>query len=211
MIRVTSGALAAIVLTLASCSNADTPASDVVARSDAKQAQAMAGAGLAPTVAPGRTTAADDGAPTLCTAGETVIFSCTAGPRTISLCGAADSARGAQYRAARGTTRELTYPLGEGSGTMRRASTGYSGGGEAQVQFDNDGFTYVVYSRVVRTRFDGKGNEPAFSAGVAVIKNGKTVGERICTAPSDAVLNAAAAASYMPERDFLYIPEKDNK
>ena len=60
----------------------------------------------------------------------------------------------------------------------------------------------------MRTRFDGKGNDPAFSAGVAVIKGDKTVAERICTAPADADLNVAAATPYMPVGEFIYIPEK---
>ncbi|NCP11348.1 MAG: hypothetical protein GW859_05230 [Sphingomonadales bacterium] len=154
-----------------------------------------------------------DGVATLCSAGEIVLFSCQAGDRTISVCGSPDRHGGAQYRAARGGKIELVHP-GEGEvggSSLRRASVPYSGGGEAQIRFDRGGYSYVVFSRVVRTRFDGEGNDPEFTSGVAVVRQDRLVGERLCTDPTDAAVDIAAAEPYMPADEFLYIPEKEDK
>ncbi len=213
MSRVAGATWAALAVMLAACSSPDSGANEIAAPNEVDLAAVANEETVAQTPTPVAATIAVAGVPTLCQSGETVLFSCGSGARTMSVCGAADPAQGAQYRASRGTTLELTYPAGDtpGSGTMRSATAPYSGGGEAQIQFDNGGFTYVAYSRIVRTRFDGQGNDPAFSAGVAVIKNGKTVAERICTAPADADLNVEATTPYMPVGEFIYIPEKDDK
>jgi len=210
--RVGGAACAAMAVMLAACSSPDSGGNEIAAPNESDRAAVANQETVAQTPTPlaAAATIAVAGVPTLCRPGETVLFSCASGARTMSVCGAADPAQGAQYRVGRGATRELTYPAGDatGSGTMRSATAPYSGGGEAQIQFDNGGFTYVAYSRILRTRFDGKGNDPAFSAGVAVIKGDKTVAERICTAPADADLNVAAATPYMPVGEFIYIPEK---
>ncbi len=212
MSRAACAGWAAMAVMLAACSSPDSDDNEIAAPNEAKLAAATNAATVAQAQAPvaAAATIAVAGVPTLCAPGETVLFSCASGARTMSVCGAADPAQGAQYRVGRGATRELTYPAGDstGRGTMRSATAPYSGGGEAQIPFDNGGFTYVAYSRIVRTRFDGQGNDPAFSAGVAVIKGDKTVGERICTAPADAYLNAEASTPYMPVGEFIYIPEK---
>lgn len=215
MSRVAGAACAAMAVMLAACSSPDSSGNEIAAPNEADRAAVANEETVAQTPTPlaAAATIAVADVPTLCRPGETVLFSCGSGARTMSVCGAADPAQGAQYRASRGATRELAYPADgtPGSGTMRSATAPYSGGGEAQIQFDNGGFTYVAYSRMVRTRFDGKGNDPAFSAGVAVIKGDKTVAERICTAPTDADLNVEASTPYMPVGEFIYIPEKDGK
>ncbi|TXC74115.1 hypothetical protein FSZ31_05210 [Sphingorhabdus soli] len=215
MSRVAAAGWAAMAVMLAACSSPDNGGNEIAAPNEADRAAVAHNETVAqtPTPSAAAATIAVAGVPTLCRPGEIVLFSCGSGARTMSVCGAADPAQGAQYRASRGTTRELAYPADgtPGSGTMRSATAPYSGGGEAQIQFDNGGFTYVAYSRMVRTRFDGKGNDPAFSAGVAVIKGDKTIAERICTAPTDADLNVEASTPYMPVGEFIYIPEKDGK
>lgn len=215
MSRVAGAACAAMAVMLAACSSPDSGGNEIAAPNEVDRAAVahIETVAQTPTPSAAAATIAVAGVPTLCRPGETVLFSCGSGARTMSVCGAADPAQGAQYRASRGATRELAYPADgtPGSGTMRSATAPYSGGGEAQIQFDNGGFTYVAYSRMVRTRFDGKGNDPAFSAGVAVIKSDKTVADRICTAPTDADLNVEASTPYMPVGEFIYIPEKDGK
>jgi hypothetical protein len=133
----------------------------------------------------------------LCRAGEPVIFACKAGAKWIAVCGAP-----AQYRVGTPGKLEMTYPAAGDSGGLARASTAYSGGGEAQIVFARGGYRYVVFSSMIRTGF-GKTNDPAFESGVTVIKDGRTLSTRKCTDPADAPVDLARAEAAMPETDFV--------
>jgi hypothetical protein len=63
----------------------------------------------------------------------------------------------------------------------RHASAGYSGGGETQLQVPTATGTFVLYERTVRINFTpGEPNDPAFSAGAALISRGKRTLHRAC-------------------------------
>ncbi len=90
---------------------------------------------------------------------------------------------------------------------MHYAETAYSGGGEAQVVFTSGGFQYVVYSRMIRTQLQGeRAHDPAFEAGVTVLQGEKAVSRRKCTPAGDGDVDVAAAAKFMPEGEFVYLP-----
>ncbi|MCW3837384.1 hypothetical protein ACFQ1E_15540 [Sphingomonas canadensis] len=140
----------------------------------------------------------------LCKPGETVVFSCRSGTKTISVCGGtANGANYAQYRFGTAKKLELSYPA-SGTGTMQWARTGYSGGGEAQVSFTSGSHGYTVYSRTVRTNFDARGNMPEFSSGVLVRKDGKQIRDISCTPRDSGNVDADAAAKFMPEGEIVY-------
>lgn len=138
----------------------------------------------------------------LCKSGETVIFQCGAGRRTIALCGSAAGARTVEYRF--GTPAKLELVQSSQAGGMVQADVGYSGGGASQVRFNRGGYSYIVYSRMIRTGFKDT-NNPAFDAGVVVRKPGARDVKILCTAPSDAALDSSAARSYLPEAEFVDI------
>lgn len=145
----------------------------------------------------------------LCRPGETVIFACAIGQKLAAVCGgtSASGATYAQYRYGLPGKLELTYPGDGASGGLSHAETAYSGGGESQVLFTNGGFQYVVYSRMVRTNFKAnQPNNPAFEAGVEVIKGDKLVGNRKCANPENVDVDTEAAGKFMPEGDFVYPP-----
>jgi hypothetical protein len=72
--------------------------------------------------------------------------------------------------------------MGSTPNTLRYATVGYSGGGEAQVQFDTDGLRYVVYSRMVRTGFGSDAlHFPKDYLGVAIYRGHKLVADRRCS------------------------------
>lgn len=150
--------------------------------------------------------AAPASAPTalLCKTGETVIFQCGAGRRTIALCGSAAGAGAKTVEYRFGTPAKLELVHSSRAGGMVQAGVGYSGGGASQVRFDRGGYSYIVYSRMVRTGFNGT-NNPAFDAGVVVRKAGSRDLKILCTAPKDAALNSRAARSYLPEAEFVDI------
>jgi hypothetical protein len=121
----------------------------------------------------------------LCAADEPVLFSCQVRTgKTVSVCGAAgaDGQRFAQYRYGRtGITPELTFPASPAEGEVAFATVPYSGGGEGQLMFTRGGVQYVVYSRTIRTRFDGEGNDPVNEDGVAVMRGEELVSRLACT------------------------------
>ncbi len=111
-------------------------------------------------------------AASLCRAKEAQTFSCPVGRKIVSICG---EGAGAIYRFGRPGRVEM-----EARGPTT-AQIGYSGGGEAQVAFAGQGYSYVVYDRTVRTRFtpDGR-HDPAFSQGLLVVKGAHVVADRPC-------------------------------
>ena len=138
----------------------------------------------------------------LCSAGETPLFQCRIGAEQVAVCGgrSASGQSYAQYRSEQPGAVTMSYPAGRegGAGNMVRASIPYSGGGEAQFHFTNQGDHTIVYSRVVRTGF-GTTNNPQFSAGVAVRRGGRLVSDRACSDGDSANVDLGAAEPFVPE------------
>ena len=68
----------------------------------------------------------------------------------------------------------------EGS-TLHFARTGFSGGGEDQVQVDTPTHRYIVYTEIHRTAFGADGlHDPKSSAGLIVQEQGRTISSRKC-------------------------------
>lgn len=146
-------------------------------------ALAFATVGFAAGAAQARTPAAS-----LCRAGEPQTFSCPVGRKLVSICG---EGAGAVYRFGRPGRVELEAK------NPTTAQIGYSGGGETQAAFANQGYTYVVYDRTVRTRFtpDGR-HDPAFTQGLLVVKNGRVLADRRCG--GDATLTTKGVQGMTP-------------
>ena len=136
-------------------------------------------------------TARPAGQKVACASAEEELFSCTAGAKRIAVCGVtnAQGQKTAQYRFGDADAAEIVLDGG------RFASVPYSGGGEAQIEFANGGVRYIVYSRTVRTGFDDEGNKPEFTDGVLVVRDGKPIAERNCTANVESV-DVMAGDSY---------------
>lgn len=127
----------------------------------------------------------------LCMAGEQPLFACPIGRKLVSVC---SSGRGATYRFGTPAKVELL------STALSYARTWYSGGGEAQISFSNNGVRYIVYDRAVRTSFDGH-NDTQFSAGVLIQKDGRTISNARCLG-EEAI--GAGAESVLPKGTFVY-------
>ncbi len=116
--------------------------------------------------------------PVACQANEEALFSCTAtNGKLIAVCG---SGRGnVEYRYGKGDS-ELALSAAEW------ASVAYSGGGEAQIAFDNGDTRYIVFSRIVRTNFKaGEPNYPAITDGVIVQRGEKVLNLQVCGGEGD--------------------------
>jgi hypothetical protein len=125
-------------------------------------------------VLPLRATATEAAA---CVPPQRVLFSCSTGTKTISVCGSQDltSSSGLlQYRFGRPAAAELSYP--PAGADWRQVTRGgtlvFSGGGGAFLAFTNTPYRYIVYSAVGR----GWGSK----AGVVVEKYGKQIAKLAC-------------------------------
>jgi hypothetical protein len=135
--------------------------------------------------------------PTLCTAAERPVFSCPIGAKTVSVCAPRRGAAILAYRFGRPGRIELAH-----RGGLTLAERGYSGGGETQLSFARNGYRYVVYDRTVRTGLAADGrNEPAFDQGLVVVRGGRVVSHRRCSAESGGMDGRAVAR--LPRGTFV--------
>jgi hypothetical protein len=156
-------------------------------------------------IAPGGDAAAAQGLAaqgSLCARGEVVIFQCGIGRKMVSVCGGRTPAPHAQYRFGAPGNIELAYP-GPGQSGLTYAREMYSGGGALQIRFSNGGTDYAVYSRTVRTGFNGR-NNPHSSDGVMVRRAGRLLSNRSCTT---GVSGNGQPEDFMPEGTILDFPD----
>lgn len=170
---------------------------EVVAETRSEQAQATNPSSVGPSAAADVPEPSRGGG---CKADEDTIFSCkTAANKRIAVC------------AVPGGTAEYRYGAGEPELTVaggRFASVPYSGGGEAQIAFDNAGMRYVVFSRMVRTNFEaGEPNNPAISDGVMVLRGTKVLSVVECADAEPVPVQYDVAARHMDREDELFTEE----
>ena len=126
--------------------------------------------------------------PSLCAAGETPLFTCPVGHKLVSICNADGKAT---YHF--GTAGKIEMS----SQALFTANHAFSGGGETQISFRNNAYTYTVFDKTTRTSFSSNGqNDPDFTSGLIVQKNGKTISATDCA--SDAAIPASATHLIQP-------------
>ena len=109
----------------------------------------------------------------LCQGPEMVLFTCPIERKIVSVCGLGPGR--AVYRF--GVPGRVEIEIAD----LRYASTGFSGGGESQVQATGPGYRYVVYTEIHRTGFGADGrHDPQSSSGLFVERGGRTVSSRVC-------------------------------
>ena len=129
------------------------------------------------------------------TAQEQRLFACPIRGKIVSICKMQDGK--AIYRFGRPGHVELQ------SRDLHAADQGYSGGGEDQINFKVNGYTYIVFAKTERTGFGPDGhNDPQFTSGVVVQKNGRTVSSMRCGGPGDQPIDGDDD-HYMPKGAFV--------
>lgn len=112
--------------------------------------------------------------PTLCAANERVLFSCSTGVHTVSICASKVLSKNAdvQYRFGKPGSLELVYPEAgvKPADAFVLGTLAFSGGGGAWLRFNKGPFRYTVFTAMGKW---GPGGAPADAAGVAVDKDGK--------------------------------------
>lgn len=130
-------------------------------------------------------------APGLCGA-DAVIFECRLPRQTAAVCMVAARASHpafARYRAGRPGHLTAVYPASAADGAIGFSTTSFAGGGENHLSFVRGHDAYLLYDSTRRTGF-GSTNDPQFSAGLTITRNGKTIANRKCS--NDASIRALA-------------------
>ena len=126
--------------------------------------------------------------PSLCKAGETLLFSCPIDHKLASVC--SDGSKATYYF---GSPDHVELS----SQALSIADHMFSGGGETQISFHRGDYGYVVYDRATRTSFAAdERNDPGFTSGLVVQKNGKTISTKQCS--SDAAISSDARRFIQP-------------
>ncbi|MXO69117.1 hypothetical protein GRI72_09795 [Altererythrobacter marinus] len=138
------------------------------------------------------------------------IFHCTvADGRVLSVCVATGDGGvpRVRYSFGRGAAH-LVLPTPEGP-PPRFATVPYSGGGEAQIAFDDGPWRHVVFSRMVRTNFTaGEPNYPAIRDGLVVLREGRFAQMHVCQGgAADLPIQYEAAGRAMTREDELFTEE----
>ncbi|MGX4642036.1 hypothetical protein [Massilia sp. SYSU DXS3249] len=117
--------------------------------------------------------------PSLCGAGEPVVFACQVGSKMVSLCRPPGDRGMLSYRFGKPEALELSYPEPgrQASAAFTVKSAPLVGGGETTVTFRRGGYTYTIYSRVGRGE---DGMTPEFEDGVIVARRGKVLSRMRC-------------------------------
>lgn len=124
-----------------------------------------------------------------CTPAETVVFSCPAGTKLVSVCASRNLSAKAGYVQYRlgprnaGEALEIALPDGEvhplkTGNAVYGANDMYAGGGASWLRFRKGTYAYVVYSGIGRW---GKNGETLEKQGLAVENNGKVIANLKCT------------------------------
>jgi hypothetical protein len=149
---------------------------------------------------------------TLCAADEQVVFSCSTGPKLISICassGEGKPAKSLHYRFGKPDHIELSYPESPGSPAdgFTSGAMMFSGGGGAWLRFSRAPYQYTIFSAVGKW---GPGGSPKDLAGVAVNQNSMEIANIACrsavTGPFGPDYFEKAGVKSNPDDDFD-IPE----
>jgi hypothetical protein len=120
-------------------------------------------------------------APTLCAANERVLFSCSTGAHTASICASKVLSKDAamQYRFGKPGSLELVYPEAgvKPADAFVLGTLAFSGGGGAWLRFNKGPFRYTVFTAIGKW---GPGGAPADAGGVSVEKDGAEFGHFPC-------------------------------
>jgi hypothetical protein len=113
----------------------------------------------------------------LCAPTEKVIFSCSTGAKTVSVCAAGSDKL--QYRFGKVGAVELALPANgvSPSADVFGTTVPFAGGGGSWLRFKRGTYGYVVYSGIGRWGPDG---EPAEKNGVTVENKGKPIAQLKC-------------------------------
>lgn len=132
----------------------------------------------------------------LCHEQEVTIAACPIGKKLVSVCGWGK--RQSVYRFGAPDRIELE------ARDPHLYEQSFSGGGETQIHFAKGVYRYILYDRTVRSGFGAEGqNDPQFSAGLIVQKNGRRLVERPCSTTTGAFINSDLAAHYLEAGEYI--------
>jgi hypothetical protein len=143
----------------------------------------------------------------LCRVGEQALFACATAKGLAYLCAARSTPNQSlvfQYRFGNLGNINLRYPasLLPPAGLFHFSTTMYGGGGEAHLTFDNAGYKYILFDRMVARDPDSEGHRAHnVSTGILVKKGNRILSNLACTRPDDSMRGPAYD---LPREPFDY-------
>jgi hypothetical protein len=156
---------------------------------------------------------AETGQKSFCAQMETVVFTCLAGTKMVSVCsskGASASTGTLEYRFGKADSHEpLEISLPDGVHLPKDTATGqcvpFAGGGGCWLRFQKGKFSYVVYTGIGKWGPDGETQE---KEGLVVERDGKVLTNIKCTDRFESALGPdwfeQFGISVKDEEDFLF-------
>ena len=149
---------------------------------------------VTPVATANKAPGATQGQGSWCTAGESVVYSCKTGAKTVSVCASAGATAQKgylQYRFGKlGMAEPAEVAVPAGDVVPRLAATGanvpFAGGGGSWLRFRKGEYAYVVYAGTGRW---GPKGETLDKQGVVVERNGKSIAHLRCAAEPDGQLS----------------------
>ncbi|QXF34629.1 hypothetical protein CE143_16765 [Photorhabdus luminescens] len=133
-------------------------------------------------------------ATTLCKNNEVVVFHCAMKESKFSVCKRNDYI---YYKHEKNNKVDFTYPETNRKGDFYFSYTGYSGGGESHIRFENSNYHYIIYDRIIRSE-DYMGRYPNFESGISIMKDGSLISHQKCEISSG--INENASQSLLKEK-----------
>ncbi len=130
----------------------------------------------------------------LCHRDESVIFGCSLGDKLLSLCsskGVGATTGYVQYRYGTINKIEMTYPkkLLPPKGYFFLGQSGWSGGGENRIRFNNGKYNYLIYDTLVKVGDPPSLGKYKFTAGVIVGRKNIELSRKSCKNLSSGAIN----------------------
>jgi hypothetical protein len=135
----------------------------------------------------------------ICENAGTLIFNCKLPRSTASLCMSRTGSLTYTAQSFKGNALKLTN-LGDKGTKFRFSNVAFSGGGEAHIRFQNNGYEYFLFDKTVKT------NEgPDFNAGILVYRSNRRIASFTCE--NDASIHEDAYTQ-LPREQFRSIQLK---
>jgi hypothetical protein len=142
----------------------------------------------------------------LCKRDEAIIFGCSLKTKMVSLCSSksvSPTLGYVQYRYGTLDKLEMVYPnrLLPPKGYFFLGQSGWSGGGENRIRFNNGKYNYLIFDILSKVSDPPEPNRWRSTSGIIVGRDNKTLSLQICTNHSDSSFKSTGGNFYIYESE----------
>lgn len=143
----------------------------------------------------------------VCGAGEKPFFECETSGGEVRLCAsggktANESGLAFEWSGKNGNVFQFPRDRGGKKALFFSSETGYSGGGENRIRFEDDGKSYYLYDSVIQHEDDKGGRFPVAEAGLKIVEGDRLISTEKCLDSTKTI--DPESKQHIPEEDFNY-------